>query len=228
MEFKRHRLPDGLVRVGRSSWPGFVPGETITAHTYKAYQEAAKTILASSIGRQFSHLLTRVNQLPGSWLKYIYYEVLDSSGRTARWWIEMSVRPYIQGYGCDGTTDEPIHAIANRLAAQHGIFYPDLLVSAYPDSYSTDEDFAWLTSEAVLAETFIPDEIGPMLALDDLMSINNYQAADLLGELLAERGVVPSDWAWLREGDAWEERKVQAVTAYLKAVVEDSSWQAAR
>lgn len=67
-----------------------------------------------------------------------------------------------------------------------------------------------------------------MLALDDLMSINNYQAADLLGELLAERGVVPSDWAWLREGNAWEERKARAVTAYLSAVVEDSSWQAAR
>jgi len=200
-----------------------VTGETTAMHIYKAQREAAEAILASSNGHQFSHLLTRMNQLPDSWLKYIYYEVLDSNGRLARWWVEMSVRPYIQGYGCDGTTDEPIHAIANRLAAAYGIYYPDLLVSAYPDSYSPDEDFAWLTDKAVLGETFIPDKIDPMLTLDDLMSINNYQVADLLGELLAERGIVSLDWPFLCEGDAWEGRKKQAVTAYLNAVVKDSS-----
>ncbi|MCB0014319.1 MAG: hypothetical protein KDE34_20540 [Anaerolineales bacterium] len=198
-------------------------GETTAAHVYDAQREVAEAILTSSDGHQFSHLLTHMNQLPDSWLKYIYYEVLDSSGRITRWWVEMSVRPYIQGYGCDGTTDESIHAIANRLVAEYGIYYPDLLVLAYPDSYSRDEDFAWLTGEAVLGETFIPDEIDPMLALDDLISINNCQAADLLGELLAERGIISLDWPFLREGDAWEDRKKQAVTAYLNAIVEDSS-----
>lgn len=137
--------------------------------------------------------------LQNPWIKLITYEYTNTiTGKIRRHW-STSLRPYIQGYGCDGTTDLNIHALADRLAEQQGLDYPALMVRAYPGDFSLADDFQWLHDEDVLAETVIPKYVDADLALKDLQDINNYTLAIEFGIELYNIGVISTDWAKIRE-----------------------------
>ena len=138
-------------------------------------------------------------RLQNPWIKLITREYTNTVTGKIRRHSSTSLRPYMQGYGCDGTTDLNIHALANRLAEQQGLDYPALLVRAYPDDFSLATDFQWLHDEVVLAETIIPKDINADLALKDLEDINNYTLAMEFGIELYNRGVISTDWAKIRE-----------------------------
>jgi hypothetical protein len=109
------------------------------------------------------------------------------------------LRPYIQGYGCDGTTDRNIHALANRLAEHHGLDYPSLLVRAYPGEFSPSDDFQWLHDKDVLDETVIPNTVDADLVLSDLQAINNYTLSIEFGIALQKIGIISTDWTKIRK-----------------------------
>ncbi len=55
-----------------------------------------------------------------------------------------------------------------------------------------------MTSEDVLAETVIPQDVDADLALQDLQEINNYTLAMEFGIELYNIGVLSTDWAEIR------------------------------
>ncbi|MCP4400152.1 MAG: hypothetical protein GY801_22945 [bacterium] len=136
--------------------------------------------------------------LPDAWIKLITCEYTNTITGETRRSRSTSLRPYVQGYGCDGSTDLNIHAIANRLAEQHGLDYPALLIRAYPGDFSTTNDFSWLNDDVVLAETIIPQNIDADLVLKDLQDINNYTLAEEFGIELYHIGAISTDWAEIR------------------------------
>ncbi len=143
--------------------------------------------------------IEHVGELQNPWIKLITFEHTHTTTGAIRRHFSTSLRPYIQGYGCDGTTDLNIHALANRLAEQHGLDYPSLLACAYPDQFSRTDDFQWLNDEVVLAETVIPKTIDADLVLRDLQQINNYTLAIEFGIALHKIDVISTDWAQIRE-----------------------------
>ena len=70
--------------------------------------------------------------------------------------------------------------------------------------------------ESARIETFVPNEIDPLLALDDLMDINNYSLAERLGEELIRLGLAPTNWGCARSGPAFEARKRRAFLSALE------------
>ncbi|MGK9452703.1 hypothetical protein ACSSZE_15805 [Acidithiobacillus caldus] len=104
--------------------------------------------------------------------------------------MQYTVRPYVPGYGCDGTTDENIHLIASVLAERSGIDY----VAAYRKAYKDDPDWSvadWharlRANTTLLQETLIPETHTLkdwILALGDLSEINNHCLVDELRKQL--------------------------------------------
>ena len=137
--------------------------------------------------------------LQNPWIKLITYEYTNTiTGKIRQHW-STSLRPYSQGYGCDGTTDLNIHALADRLAEQQGLDYPALIVRAYPGDFSLVDDFQWLHDEDVLVETVIPKDVDADLVLRDLQDINNHTLAMEFGIELYNIGVISTDWTKIWE-----------------------------
>lgn len=178
-------------------YDGFVDDEVATQVWYKLTFDEAKRFIKND--EYTKRKIEKGNERPGSWLKLITTEYRNTkTGEIRRSW-STSLRPYIQGYGCDGTTDPNIHAIANRLASNHGLDYGSLLARAYPKEFSVGDDFSWLADEVVMAETIIPEEIDPDLALRDLEQINNYTLAQEFGIELYRLGVTSKNWVEIKE-----------------------------
>jgi hypothetical protein len=184
---------------------GYVDGEIVTDVWYQLSLEDAKRFIKDD---EYTELkIEEGNELLDSWIKLITTEH-KNTGETRYHW-STSLRPYVQGYGCDGTTDPNIHAIANRLAEQHGLDYRSLLARAYPNQYSLSDDFSWFTDEVVLAETIIPDEIDPDLALSDLEQINNHTLAMEFGIELYRLGAISTNWDEFKQNLKLMEKQIQ-------------------
>ncbi len=184
-------------RVKIREYPGGVTHETSIETWYRLSFEDARCFIDEKdwIERKIEQGKT----LQNPWIKLITYEYTHTITGTIRRHWSTSLRPYMQGYGCDGTTDLNIHALANRLAEQQGLDYPALMIRAYPDDFSLADDFQWLHDEDVLAETVIPKAVNADLALKDLQDINNYTLAMEFGIELYNIGVISTDWAKIRE-----------------------------
>ena len=157
-------------RIMSRNYDGIVKDETVTEVWYRLSLEEAKRFIRDN--KYASFIIKQGREFVDSWIKLITTECRNTlTGETRRYW-STSLRPYRQGFGCDGTTDLNIHAIANRLAEKHGLDYPLLMRRVYPDDFSESSDFSWLQDEVILAETVIPQEIDPDLAIRDLEQIN--------------------------------------------------------
>jgi len=121
-------------------------------------------------------------------------------------YVQWSVRPYVQWYGCDGTTDANIHLIAFRLCEKLGLDYAALYERAYARWDHVEPGQSWVRSmtegdwAAVEAETVVPEFSGLALCgtLNDLHEINNHTFADLLEEEFAKLGYDVEGY-WLHE-----------------------------
>jgi hypothetical protein len=186
---------------------GHVDGEVVTEVWYQLSLEDAKRFIKNDESTELN--IEEGNELPDSWIKLVTTEHKNTvTGETRHYW-STSLRPYVQGYGCDGKTDLNIHAIANRLAEKHGLDYRSLLARAYPGEFSLSDDFSWLKDDVVMAETTIPDEIDPDLALRDLEQINNYTLAMEFGIELYRLGAISTNWEEIRKNLDVMKKKIQ-------------------
>lgn len=99
-------------------------------------------------------------------------------------YVQWSIRPYEQRYGCDGTTDANIHLIALRLCEALKLDYPSLYEKAYAwqgekPGQSWLRSFNWIPIEI---ETIIPELSEQALRnlLYDLGEINNRSVVEVL------------------------------------------------
>jgi len=122
---------------------------------------------------------------PHKWVK----EICPKTGEE----ISHSVRPYEQGYGCDGTTSQNINWIAYVLCQRLQIDYIDLYRQTYlrdqtkKGEMSTDEFEAWITAEHTRNETVVPDNINIYHVIGDLMDINYKELAARLQDEIESR-----------------------------------------
>lgn len=134
--------------------------------------------------------------LPEGHLVRIVWDAEEGYPEHAWGYEQFTVRPYRQGYGCDGTTDTNIHLIALELCDRLGIDYVDAYVAAYPEDTTFDDCQRW-TSELrddmkIRAETLIPADSSPAvvgLMLNDLYQINNRSLVAELEERLEAAGI---------------------------------------
>ena len=194
-------------RVKIRKYPGVAKNETVIETWYRLSFEDARCFIDEKdwIERKIEQGKT----LHNPWIKLITHEYTNTvTGKIRRHW-STSLRPYVQGYGCDGSTDLNIHALTNRLAEQHGLDYPALLIHAYPDDFSLADNLDWLYDKDVLAETVIPKKVDAELALKDLQDINNYTLAMEFGIELYKIGVISTDWVKIRETQDMLKKKIE-------------------
>lgn len=193
---------------------GYQGHETIVETWYKLDPEKAARVVEHD--DYLTQKIAEARALPGGWIKLIANEAQNIQTHQIRRWWSVSLRPYIQGYGCDGTTNENVHAIAQRLATQHSLNYLRLIAEAYPRDIAPTDDASWLEADVVLAETFIPASIDPILVLHDLTQINNHNLVTVLTQRLMQLGILSEDWE--KEYRAtFDERVEQAKALYCAA-----------
>jgi hypothetical protein len=120
------------------------------------------------------------------WIKKIVWKMPIH----AKGYIQFTIRPYTQGYGCDGTTDSNIHLIAMTWAERNGYSY----LEKYKEAYGTREFFkeseieTWFNyikeMHKKFHETIIPDKIDAQLMIDDLEAINNRSLATVIENII--------------------------------------------
>lgn len=145
------------------------------------------------------------DKLPEGYVKQIVWD--EEGGYPSHAWgyVQYSPRPFKQGYGCDGTTDENVHLIAALLCKKLSIDYAAVFVQADPDEDSYSEICNWidgiLADAELLAETLIPEEVTAdvvILMLSDLYQINNRTLVAALEPHLKAEGFDVGFW-WLQE-----------------------------
>lgn len=187
-------------------------GETIVEDHYRLTIAEAEAEIEQALNESWLRRCIRRAEALGGWVKEIRKRVVRD-GQLNRTWVNYSPRPYVQGYGCDGTTDRCIHLVAFTLAQRLGLDYAAL----YTEVYGDVEEGVWWSEylETARVETFVPGEIDPLLVLDDMMDINNYRLARRLGEELIRLGLAPKNWGYVRSGPAFEARKRKALLNVL-------------
>lgn len=127
-----------------------------------------------------SSLNDKAARLPGGHLVRIVWDAEDGYPEHAWGYEQFTVRPYRQGYGCDGTTDANIHLIAAVLCERAGIDYVDAYIAAYSHDSTFEDVRSWvdeirsdlhLMSETIMPTDRSPETFGYML--HDLYQINN-------------------------------------------------------
>lgn len=144
-------------------------------------------------------------QLPNGFVKKIVWDGEGGYPEHSWGYIQYSPRPYVQGYGCDGTTDECIHLLAATFCARLQIHYVRSYQQAYPNEDRSPSALNWLRTithdTALLAETIIPPETTLdtlRLALSDLYQINNRSLVMVLENKFKQQGYDVTDW-WKQE-----------------------------
>lgn len=104
------------------------------------------------------HIRTRAHQ-ERKFIKQIIWDKEGGYPEHAWGYIQWSIRPYAQRYGCDGTTDANIHLIALRFCQALQLDYPTLYEKAYEwqgekPGKSWLRTFNWQTTKA---ETIVPE-----------------------------------------------------------------------
>ena len=135
-------------------------------------------------------------QLPDGHLVRIVWDAEGGYPEHAWGHEQFTVRPYRQGYGCDGTTDANIHLIAAVLSERVGIDYVDAYMVAYSHDSIIEVVRSWVdgirTDGRLKSETIVPSDPSPEvlgLMLDDLYQINNRSLVMELEERLEAAGV---------------------------------------
>ncbi|PHR62174.1 MAG: hypothetical protein COA43_00600 [Robiginitomaculum sp.] len=109
---------------------------------------------------------------------------------------QFTLRPYIPGYGCDGTTDSNIHIVAHYICEVIGINYAEYYGEYHEMSLSdAQEDISrmWNNSKYVTDLPFKITSEEVKLMLRDLYDINNRSLEIKVGQACKEKGY-DIDW----------------------------------
>lgn len=140
-------------------------------------------------------------QSAGKRILKIVWDKEDGYPQHSWGFVQWSIRPYEQRYGCDGTTDGNIHLIALRLCEALGLDYPALYEKAYA-ARGTKPGRSWIRTfdwPRVEEETIIPklSEQSLRHCLHDLGEINNRSILAVLEDEFTNLGYSVENW--------WEE-----------------------
>ena len=174
-----------------------------TATDYQDELAALSALSVSGSTGPFIQAGIIARRLPGGYIKKIVWDAEGGYPEHAWGYTQFSPRPYLQGYGCDGTTDGNIHLIAATLCGRLGIDYAAAYAEAYRSDTAPDEARDWvadlLADNELADETVIPKGKGRKalsLALQDLYQINNRSLVEVLEESLRAAGK-PTVSAWV-------------------------------
>jgi hypothetical protein len=166
--------------------------------------------------QRLDELFQRAKSVPGGYIKKIVWDEAGGYPEHAWGYVQYTVRPFVQGYGCDGTTDTCIHLLASVLCERLDIDYCAAYLKAYPDDSDPASTAAWLSElksdPQALSDTLIPAEVTEdvlVLLLSDLYQINNRSLVAVLEDELEARSFHLRDF-WLREKEAKERSFAQA------------------
>lgn len=142
----------------------------------------------------------RAASLPNGYIKKVLWDAEDGYPEHSHGFIQYSPRPFFQGYGCDGTTDENVHLIALTLCNILDIDYLSVYAQAYPDA--EDDTLDWIRGlpldQEIVAETIVPKSAGTRelaLMLHDLQAINNRSVIDVLLDVFEHRNIQIDEWS---------------------------------
>lgn len=131
----------------------------------------------SQLFKRFSELKEHNPQVE-FWIKKIIWKKPEFS----KGYVQYSIRPYVLGYGCNGTTDDNIHLLAWIYFFRRDINYIELYQRAYEERGNADWIKVLLRDELLRKETVIPKNINFKLLINDLNDINNHGLANYLEE----------------------------------------------
>lgn len=166
--------------------------------TYVDPVEEIKSIIKDSKIKDKEFFIRKLNSLKrksfkNSKIKKIVWD--NEGGYPECSWgcIEYTLRPYKQGFGCDGTTDNNIHLIASIMAEREGWNYAELYSQV--NKISVEEIENWLKdiqdkSGVTRKETLMPVYNTAKkwaLALNDLYQINARSLETALEDLVLEK-----------------------------------------
>lgn len=141
--------------------------------------------------------------IPNGYVKKIVWDQEGGYPEHAWGYTQWTVRPFVQGYGCDGSTDENIHLIAVHLCEKLGIDYADCYTRAYSDDGNYGSNANWVATlkakDPLKAETLLPQAVTAdalILMLSDLYQINNRSLVAVLEEELSAKGWKVSDFCF--------------------------------
>ena len=162
-------------------------------------------------------LQKQAEAIPNGYVKKIVWDKEGGYPEHAWGYTQWTVRPFVQGYGCDGSTDENVHLIAAILCEKVGIDYADCYTRAYSDDGDLASNAKWIAElkakASVKDETLLPDEVTAdalVLMLSDLYQINNRSLVDVLEDELDTKGWNVRDFC-SKEDEAKE--RVRAIFA---------------
>ncbi len=178
-------------KVNSIKYKSVSTNELISENWYRlSFEEADKFLKPKGIREYYSKYRGNISD---GWIKLIVREYTNiQTGNIRRYWSK-SLRPYRQGYGCDGTTDINIHTIANELGKRNGIDYQKFINQTFSKPIASAY-YNWLNEGLVLPETIIPETIDIDLALQDLNEINNYTLSIEFGIALYKCGATLTNW----------------------------------
>lgn len=175
-----------------------------------AYREELNQILRLEISPEgiqeqlqyFERQACIARRIPNGYIKKTVWDAAGGFPPHAWGCVLYSPRPYYQGYGCDGTTDDNIHLIGSTLCDRLTLDYEALHRLAYPDLPADQESRSWIRAlrhcEALMSETHLPQDLSLdtlRLLLSDLYQINNRSFVEVLEPAFVERGFPVDDWS---------------------------------
>jgi hypothetical protein len=153
----------------------------------------------------FNKCAQRAGELPGGFVRKVVWDKAGGYPKHAWGYIQYSARPFVPGYGCDGTTDDNVHLMAATLFERIGVDYAKAMAEAYDDTTLAGARrlMRRLKADAELArETIMPAEPtvdALMLALSDLYQINNRSLVEVLETKALEKGIDLGRWCFEEE-----------------------------
>lgn len=108
-----------------------------------------------------------------------------------------TTRPYVVGFGCDGSFDANIHYVVQRMVEKIGWDYAKLYEAAYPDERGKSwihGDLGELPDEALKSKkvretTLVPQNVTIQEILEELTEINNHSLRDKIEERFEKAGI---------------------------------------
>ena len=145
------------------------------------------SVIEEGLRAQVGELAAKWNEVSEETSFYVLFRVPEDPESPAFSW---ALRPFLQGMGSDFDSAGPIHLIAKRLCEEVGIEFKALYREAYPEG----DDYKWIDTLEVYDGDIGQEEVfDPVLAIQDLRSINKTSLADLLAEHWIKKGLLSKE-----------------------------------
>lgn len=160
-------------------------------------------IFGDYVVKQINERMLVASNIENGYVQVIHWKKELGAQESLDGYIQVTARPYKQGYGCDGTTDSNVHLIAKTVCEKIGIDY----IASYEEAYCERvekwliEAKEWLNglqkNDVLISETIIPEVITLdvlRLVLSDLYQLNYRILVEVLTNKMVEKGYLVEDF----------------------------------